>query len=111
MSSNDPLSSSTIPTTHPGVSVPSSLPTSSVPLPITSQDLVLQLHDDSMRRIVVGVGEYLRNVDTSQPTNQKQSWTRGLPCRLSLKLLPAVVQMRSLVVMIGLFSALVATLF
>ena len=30
-----------------------------------------------MRRIVVGVGEYLRNVDTSQPTNQEQSWTQS----------------------------------
>ena len=77
MSSNDPPSSSLIPTTQPGISVPSSLPTSSVPLPVTSQDLVLQLDDDSMRRIVVGVGEYLRNVDTSQPTSQEQSWTQS----------------------------------
>ena len=48
------------------------LPMSNVPLPVTSQDLVLLLDDDSMRRIVVGVGEYLRNVDASQPMNQEQ---------------------------------------
>ena len=71
MSSNDTQSSSTLLSTQPGVTVLSSLPTSSAPLPVTSQDLVLQLDDDSMRRIVVGVGEYLRNVDTSQPASQE----------------------------------------
>jgi len=57
-------------------SQPSSQPSLSAILPPSSrsnQDLVLQLDEDAMWRIVVGVGDYLRNVEASQLSGQGQS--------------------------------------
>jgi len=51
---------------QPSVSVPSLPLTSSASLPVTSQELVLQLDDDF---IVVSVGEYLRSVGATQTSH------------------------------------------
>jgi len=52
----------------------SSSPPSSV-TPPTHQDLVLQLDEESMWRIVVGVGEYFRNIEASQSQQVSSSST------------------------------------
>ena len=66
MSSLDLPPSTWTPMCQPSVSVPSLPLTSSASLPVTSQELVLQLDDDF---IVVSVGEYLRSVGATQTSH------------------------------------------